>query len=56
MKLIAKIGSVKIYRDSEWDEFVVKPSLREEEWYFTDDYQDAVDTATSIETKNIKGE
>lgn len=35
-----------VYRNSEWDEYVVKwPSLGKDCNYYTDDKQDAIDTA-----------
>jgi hypothetical protein len=55
-RLIKKIGDAsagaKIYKDMEWNEFIVKffkdgRMLPEETWHHTDDLQDAVDTATS---------
>lgn len=46
-------GSVKVYRDAEWSEYVVKSfdaaGRHEEDGdYHTDDYDDARDTALAI--------
>jgi len=56
MKLIQKFGDdtviVKIYRDSEWNEFVcrlfVNGAELKDSSYHTDDKQDAIDTAQSM--------
>lgn len=54
MKLIATYqGSrafylVKVYFDREWNEYVVKPSLNEATWYYTDDKEDAIETAKTM--------
>jgi hypothetical protein len=52
MRLIAKVegSEVRIYRNTDWGEYVVKPSAksRESSWYHTDDKADAVATAKLI--------
>lgn len=45
-KLWKRIKGVRIYRDLEWDQYVVAPDLTHEAgWYHTDDREDAVQTA-----------
>jgi len=41
------IGPIKVYFDREWEEYILKPqgSRKVEEWYHTDDKEDAFDTA-----------
>jgi hypothetical protein len=51
----------KVYRNREWDEFVVKPCFRgknatECSWYFTSDKQDAIDTAKAMCVAALTGE
>jgi len=48
MRKITQYGNVKVYFNSEWQEYIVKPSSNESEWYYTDDKEDAIDTAKSI--------
>jgi hypothetical protein len=60
MKLIQKFGDdtviVKIYRDSEWNEFVCRLFVNGAELtdasYHTDDKQDAIDTAQAMWRRN----
>ena len=41
--------TVKVYRNAEYDEYVVKPCPSKGcDWYFTDDKQDAIDTANAM--------
>ena len=42
-KLVARI-----YKDSDWDQFIIKHSDNENEWYYCDDIEDAIDTANYI--------
>tara|TARA_R100000750_G_scaffold61733_1_gene53445 strand:- start:597 stop:764 length:168 start_codon:yes stop_codon:yes gene_type:complete len=42
-------SGVKIYFDDDWEEYIVKPSLDEKEWYYTDCYNDAYATAVKME-------
>lgn len=45
-KLWKRVKGVRIYRDVEWDQYVVAPDLTHEAgWYHTDDREDAVQTA-----------
>ena len=60
MKLIQKFGDdavmVKVYRDSEWNEFVCRLFVDGAEMksasYHTDDKQDAIDTAQAMFRRN----
>lgn len=45
---IKQIGAVSVYRDSEWDEYVVRIGGNPETDYFTDDKDDAFKTAEAI--------
>ena len=46
MRLIHTVNAdVKVYRDAEWDEYVVKVKGKPEASYHTDDKQDALATA-----------
>lgn len=46
---IETVGSYSIYKDSELNEYSVRsPNGRECETYYTDDKQDAFDTANSL--------
>lgn len=47
-KLWRTVGAVKIYRDSEWDEYIVKDTREAGDGYHTDDKQDALDTAAHM--------
>tara|TARA_B100000700_G_scaffold296818_1_gene361138 strand:- start:86 stop:568 length:483 start_codon:yes stop_codon:yes gene_type:complete len=52
-KVIETIGRVKIYRDYDTDEYVVLPTDgTEAEEYFTDDLEDAVDTAKMMDKES----
>ena len=45
-RLWKTVSGIKIYRDSEWDQYVVVPDPGDEaSWYYTDDREDAVGTA-----------
>tara|TARA_Y100001973_G_C5175332_1_gene321542 strand:+ start:712 stop:885 length:174 start_codon:yes stop_codon:yes gene_type:complete len=50
MKLIIKINDVtRIYKDTEWNEYIVKVKGRSsDEWYHTDCKQDAINTARAM--------
>lgn len=48
MRKIAQFGNVKVYRNVEWNEYVVKDSTDEATWYHTDCKEDALNTAQSI--------
>jgi hypothetical protein len=48
------VGSVEIRHNRDWDEYIVIPANARNNpaaWYHTDDRQDAVDTANSIENR-----
>ena len=51
-KFVVGNQEVRVYRDSEWDEFVVRVAtdgkLEEGEGYFTTDKEDAIATAKHI--------
>jgi hypothetical protein len=50
------VGSVEIRHNRDWDEYIVIPANARNNpavWYHTDDRQDAVDTANSIENRNF---
>ena len=48
-KLWKRVKGVRIYRDVEWDQYIVVPDPTDEAgWYHTDDRRDAVQTATHI--------
>lgn len=36
--------AVKVYYDSTLSEFIVKPSKNENQWYYTDNEKDAIET------------
>lgn len=44
--------SVKVYRDAEWQEYVVK--VNSEKRYHTDDKQDAIVTANIIAAEEVQ--
>lgn len=53
LRIVHKVNdSVKVYRDTEWQEFVVKANG--EKRYHTDDKQDAIDTANIIAADEVQ--
>jgi hypothetical protein len=45
-RVVERVGDMKIYRDYDWDEYiVVPPDSDEEQHYFTNDLEDAILTA-----------
>ena len=50
MKKIAQFAHVRVYRDVEWDQYIVKDGPLEATWYFTDDKEDALRTAQNLAT------
>lgn len=49
MRLIHTVNAdVKVYRDAEYDEYVVKVKGKHNASYYTNDKQDALDTANLI--------
>ena len=48
MKKIAQFAHVRVYRDVEWNQYVVKDGPREATWYYSDDKEDALHTAQTI--------
>ena len=45
-RVVEKIGDIKIYKDTEWGEYVVVPTGEDlDAGYHTDDLEDAIDTA-----------
>lgn len=48
---IKQIGDVVVYRDAEWDEYIVRVGGDPKTDYFTDDKSDAVDTAQYLANK-----
>lgn len=48
MRKIAQFNHVRVYRDVEWNQYIVKDTPREATWYYTDDKQDALDTARKL--------
>ena len=52
MRLITKLtNGTCVYYNRDYGEYIVKPyRSREISWYYTDDKQDAIDTATLIDT------
>ena len=58
-RVVEKIGDVKIYKDSDWGEYVVVPKGATptcDSAYHTDDMEDAVDTARSMDKKELNKE
>ena len=53
-KVIETIGSVRIYRDSDYNEYIVVPEggSVDDDGYHTDDLEDAVNTAKHMDEKN----
>ena len=50
-------GKVKVYRNTEWNEWIVKVTGDTSwGWYYTDDKRDALDTAQTIFDKIQAGE
>ena len=51
-KLVGKVGKIRIYRDRDWDQFVVVDSLQSEKgWYYTDDKADAMGSARDMDKR-----
>ena len=53
-RVVETIGSVKIYKDSDWGEYIVVPEggSVDDDGYHTDDLEDAVDTARHMDSEN----
>ena len=54
-RVVEKIGDVKIYKDSDWGEYIVVPSgatPKCDSAYHTDDMEDAIDTARAMDKKD----
>ena len=48
-KLVKRVGDIRIYRDLEWDQWVVVDSLDSDRgWYYADDKPDAESTAREM--------
>lgn len=56
MRLVAKVGDVRVYRDTDWNQYVVKPTAksRERSWSYSDSKQDALDIAKDIAGRAAK--
>ena len=52
MKKIGSVGTIKIYRDTEWDEYICKTPTGET--YHTDNKKDAENTASIMHLEHIK--
>ena len=58
-RVVEKIGDVKIYKDSDWGEYIVVPhgaTPKCDSAYHTDDMEDAIDTARSMDKKELDKE
>ena len=53
-RVVETIGSVKIYKDSDWGEYIVVPEggSVDDDGYHTDDLEDAVSTAQHMDSEN----
>jgi len=54
MKKIATVGLMKVYRDVEWNEYVVKHPTNPNAHYHTDDKDDAMDTAAAMDREHAR--
>ena len=52
-KQIEHETGVRITARNEWGEYVVKPTRREETWYRTDNFKDAVDRARTMYSPGV---
>lgn len=58
-RVVEKIGDVKIYKDSDWGEYIVVPGGSTptcDSAYHTDDMEDAIDTARAMDKKQLNKE
>jgi len=53
-RVIETVGTVKIYKDSDWGEYIVvqEGDNVDDDGYHTDDLEDAVDTARHMDSEN----